>query len=58
MSHTIEQRIETFTKTLIERFGFKKKEAKTIAVEAMTNLDRHVNLQEVMIKRVMEKRKK
>jgi hypothetical protein len=24
----------------------------------MTNLDRHVNLQEVMIKRVMEKRKK
>jgi hypothetical protein len=58
MSHTIEQRIETFTETLIERFGFKKKEAKTIAVEAMTNLDRHVNLQEVMIKRVMEKRKK
>jgi hypothetical protein len=58
MSHTIEQRIETFTETLIKRFGFKKKEAKTIAVEAMVNLDRHVNLQQVMIKRVMENRKK
>jgi len=58
MSHTIQQRIETFAETLTKRFGFKKKEAKAIASEAMDNLDRHVALQELMIKRLMEKRKK
>ena len=58
MSHTIDERIETFAETLNKRFGFKKKEAKTIAIEAMERLDRYVNTQEVMIKRVMESRKK
>jgi hypothetical protein len=58
MSRSLEQRIETFTETLNNRFGFKKKEAKAIATEAMENLDRHVALQEIMIKRLMEKRKK
>jgi hypothetical protein len=58
MSQSQEQRIETFTKTLIERFGFSKKFAQKMATEAMVNLDRHVNLQQVMIKRVMENRKK
>jgi hypothetical protein len=58
MSRSLEQRIETFVETLNKRFGFKKKEAKAIASEAMDNLDRHVALQELMIKRLMEKRKK
>lgn len=58
MSHTIDERIETFAETLNKRFGFKKKEAKAIAIEAMERLDRYVNTQEVMIKRVMESRKK
>jgi hypothetical protein len=58
MSHTIEERIETFAETLNKRFGFKKKEAKAIAKEAMERLDRYVNTQEIMIKRVMENRKK
>jgi hypothetical protein len=58
MSHTIEERIEIFAETLNKRFGFKKKEAKAIAKEAMERLDRYVNTQEIMIKRVMENRKK
>lgn len=58
MSPTFEQRVEAFKETLAVRFGYGRKEAKAIAIEAMTNLDRHVNLQETMIKRVMENRKK
>jgi hypothetical protein len=52
-----EMRVETLKQTLITRFKFKKKEAAAIALEAMTNLDRHVKLQEVAIKRAREARK-
>ena len=58
MSHTIEERIETFAETLNKRFGFNKKDAKAIATEAMERLDRYVNIQETMIKRFMGKHKK
>lgn len=52
------ERIETLKDTLVKGFGYKRKEAQQIAEEAMNNLDRHVSLQETMIKRVMENRKK
>lgn len=55
---SLEQRVETLKETLATRFGYGRKEAKGIAIEAMNNLDRHVNLQETMIKRVMENRTK
>jgi len=58
MSHTIEERINTFAETLNKRFGFKKKEAKAIATEAMERLDKYVNIQETMIKRLKESRTK
>jgi hypothetical protein len=58
MSHTVEERIEIFAETLNKRFKYKKREAKTLATEAMQNLDRHVKLQEAMIKRLIEGRKK
>lgn len=58
MSPTIEERIETLTETLVTRFKYKKREAKAIATEAMERLDRYVNTQEIIIKRVMESRKK
>ena len=58
MSHTIEERINTFAETLNKRFGFKKKEAKAIATEAMERLDKYVNIQEAMIKRLKESRTK
>jgi hypothetical protein len=55
---SVEKRVEAFKETLATRFGYGRKEAKGIAIEAVTNLDRHVALQETMIKRVMENRKK
>ena len=58
MSHTIEERIKTFTETLNKRFGFNKKEAKAIATEAMERLDKYVNIQEALIKRLKESRNK
>jgi hypothetical protein len=58
MSYTVEERIEIFAETLNKRFKYKKKEAKVLATEAMQNLDRHVKLQEAMIKRLIEGRKK
>ena len=58
MSLTLKERIDTFTETLVTRFKFKKKEARAIATEAMERLDRYVNIQETMIKRFMENRKK
>ena len=58
MSMTLKERVEAFKETLVVRFGYGRREAKSLAEEAMDNLDRHVNLQETMIKRVMEKRKK
>jgi hypothetical protein len=58
MSHTIEERIQTFAETLNKRFGFKKREAKAIATEAMVRLDKYVAIQETMIKRLKEGHKK
>jgi hypothetical protein len=58
MSSAFEKRVETFTETLIICFGYKPKEARGLASEAMDNLDRYVNLQETMIKRLIESRKK
>jgi hypothetical protein len=58
MSPSFEERVETFKETLAVRFGYGRKEAKAIAIEAMDNLDRYVKLQEAMIKRLMENRKK
>ena len=58
MSSTFEERVETLKETLVNCFGYKSKEAKAIAKEAMERLDRYVNTQEIMIKRVMENRKK
>ena len=54
----MKERVEAFKETLAVRFGYGRKEAKLLAEEAMDNLDRHVKLQETMIKRFMEKPKK
>ena len=58
MSFTFEERVETLKETLVNCFGYKSKEAKALSSEAMENLDRYVNLQEMMIKRLSERRKK
>lgn len=55
---TFEQRVATLKETLVARFGYGRREAGAIAEEAMKNLDRHVTLQEISIKRLMEARKK
>lgn len=55
---SVEKRVQALKETLATRFGYGRKEAKGIAIEVVTNLDRHVALQETMIKRVMENRKK
>jgi hypothetical protein len=55
---TFEQRVETLKETLVTRFGYGRKEAKALAVEALTKLDNYVNTQEVMIKRIWESRRK
>lgn len=52
-----EERVATLKETLVIRFGYGCKEAGALAKEAMTNLDRHVNLQELSIKRLMEARR-
>jgi hypothetical protein len=55
---TFEQRVETLKETLATRFGYGRKEAKALAIEALTKLDNYVNTQELMIKRIREYRKK
>jgi len=52
-----EERVATLKQTLVVRFGYGRKEAEALAKEAMTNLDRHIKLQELSIKRLMEARK-
>ncbi len=52
-----EERVATLKETLVMKFGYGRKEAGELAKEAMTNLDRHVNLQELAIKRLMEARR-
>jgi hypothetical protein len=58
MSRSFEQRVETLKETLITQFGYGRREAKMLAVETLTKLDNYVNTQELMIKRIMENRKK
>jgi hypothetical protein len=55
---TFNERVQTLKETLVLQFGYKRREAGALAEEAMTNLDRHVKLQELSIKRIMEARKK
>jgi hypothetical protein len=52
-----EERVATLKETLVTRFGYGRREAGALAEEAMTNLDRHVKLQELSIKRLMEARR-
>ena len=52
-----EERVVTLKETLVTRFGYGRREAGALAEEAMTNLDRHVKLQELFIKRLMEARR-
>jgi hypothetical protein len=52
-----EERVATLKETLVMKFGYGRKEAGELAKEAMTNLDRYVNLQELSIKRLMEARR-
>jgi hypothetical protein len=58
MSQSFEQRVETLKETLATRFGYGRKEAKELAKEALTKLDNYVSTQELMIKRILENRKK
>ena len=55
---TYDERVLRLKKTLVQGFGYESREAGAIAKEAMTNLDRHVALQELVIRRSMEARKK
>jgi hypothetical protein len=55
---TFDERVQTLKETLVQRFGYGRREAGALAEEAMTNLDRHVKLQELSIKRIMEARKR
>jgi hypothetical protein len=55
---TFDERVQALKETLVSRFGYKRREAGVLAEEAMSNLDRHVKLQELSIKRIMEARKK
>lgn len=54
---TFNDRVATLKETLVTRFGYGRREAGALAEEAMTNLDRHVKLQELSIKRLMEARR-
>lgn len=54
---TFDARVQTLKETLVQRFGYGRREAGALAEEAMTNLDRHVKLQELSIKRLMEARR-
>jgi hypothetical protein len=58
MSKSFEERVETLKETLATRFGYPRREAKELAKEALTKLDNYVTTQELMIKRIMESRKK
>jgi hypothetical protein len=58
MTRSFEERVETLKETLATRFGYGRREAKALATEALTKLDNYVNTQELMIKRIMENRKK
>jgi hypothetical protein len=55
---TFDERVQVLKETLVLRYGYKRREAGALAEEAMTNLDRHVKLQELSIKRLMEARKR
>lgn len=44
-------RLEKVKANLVENFGYGKLDAKALAVEICANLDRHVQLTELMIKR-------
>ena len=55
---TFEQRVETLKETLATRFGYGRREAKALAIEALTKLDTYVHTQELMIKRIRENRNK
>jgi hypothetical protein len=55
---TFEERVATLKETLVKRFGYRRREAGALAEEAMSNLDRHVKLQELSIKRIMEARRR
>lgn len=55
---TFDERVQALKETLVLRFGYGRREAGALAEEAMSNVDRHVNLQEVAIKRAMEARKR
>ena len=58
MNDSFLQRVETLKETLATRFGYGRTEAKGLAIEMLTTLDNYVNTQEIMIKRMMENRKK
>ena len=58
MSRSFEERVNTLKETLATQFGYGRKDAKALAIEALTKLDNYVNTQELMIKRIMESRKK
>ena len=58
MNDSFSQRVETLKETLATRFGYGRREAKGLAIEMLTKLDNYVNTQEIMIKRMMENRKK
>ena len=58
MSQSFEQRVENLKETLATRFGYGRKEAKSLAIEALSKLDNYVNTQEIMIKRIMGNRTK
>ena len=55
---TFDERVQALKETLVLRFNYGRREAGALAEEAMTNLDRHVKLQELSIKRIMEARKR
>ncbi len=55
---TFDERVQTLKETLVQRFGYGRREAGALAEESMQNLDRHVKLQELSIKRIMEARKR
>jgi hypothetical protein len=55
---TFDERVQTLKETLVQRFGYGRREAGAMAEEAMSNLDRHVKLQELSIRRIMEGRRR
>lgn len=58
MSRSFEQRVETLKETLATQFGYGRREAKALAIEALNKLDNYVSTQELMIKRIRENRNK